>query len=68
LHDSKFDQQFTETADVGLEVIHCQEHQFPWFRFSLLVVVLALGLARLVAVCPSPETDTSFIDEFNKLA
>ena len=44
-HDPMFDQELAEAADLGLEIIHSSEHPFPGFWFSLLVVVLALGLA-----------------------
>ena len=46
-HEPMFDQQLAEAADLGLEIIHSSEHPFPGFWFSLLVVVLALGLAVL---------------------
>ena len=49
-HDPTFDQQPAEAADLGLEIIYSSEHPIPWSWFSLLVVVLALGLARLVAL------------------
>ena len=49
LHDPTFKQQLTEAADRGLEIIYGSEYPIPWFWFSLLVVVPALGLARLVA-------------------
>ena len=45
MHDPMFDQQLAEAADLGLEIIHSSEDPFPGFWFSLLVVVLALGLA-----------------------
>ena len=50
MHDPMFDQQLAEAADLGLEIIHSSEDPFPGFWFSLLVVVLALGLARLDAL------------------
>ena len=49
-HDPMFDQQRAEAADLGLEIIYSSEHPIPWSWFSLLVVVLALGLAKLVAL------------------
>ena len=48
MHDPMFDQQLAEAANLGLEIIHSSEDQFPGFWFSLLVVIPALGLA-----CPS---------------
>ena len=50
MHDPMFDQQLAKAADLGLEIIHSSEDPFPGFWFSLLVVVLALGLAVLGAL------------------
>ena len=50
-HDPMFDQQLAEATDLGLEIIHSLEDPFLGFWFSLLVVVLALGLAVLGALC-----------------
>ena len=50
MHDPTFDQQLAEAADLGLEIIYSLEHPIPWVWFSLLVVVLALGLARLAVL------------------
>ena len=49
-HDPMFDQQLAAAADLGLEIIHSLEHPFPGFWFSLLVVVLALGLDGALGV------------------
>ena len=45
MHDPMFDQQLAKAADLGLEIVDSSEDPFPGFRFSLLVVVPALGLA-----------------------
>ena len=45
-----FDQQLAEAADLGLEIIYSSEHPFPGFWFSLLIVIIALGLAVLSAL------------------
>ncbi len=51
MHDPIFDQRFAKTTNFRLEIVLCTEHLFPWLRFCLLVIVLALALAVLVAIC-----------------
>ena len=52
MHDPMFNQQLTKAVNLRLEIIYSSEHPIPWFWFSSLVVVLrlALGLARRVAL------------------